>query len=288
MAASDRLVRLILRWSILGGLPLAAASCTVVERDGATVAVPLSDSMPADTSHVQVALTPEFNPTLPPKKPAGELEKLGKMWEDALAAEQKLLGTQRLRDGMAGLQDFTGADGIPIHGELKDALFTSLNAREYLAYELVHPESWSEDEVGTGIWAGQIQGIARKLPKIASGDQPSERQMEALRKDTIGLKKIVLECLTTNKSVSIPMLRIIAEFKIFPAVGPLVAIYQDQAIKDDLILTTLVQLMEKGMYWDWLKSDPFKAMLIDPDGMAPLSRQNADAIIGFAQAFAAR
>lgn len=247
--------------------------------------IALQDSVIADT--VQQALDSlEVDTLLPPMKPQAERRQLQKYWEDALALEQRLLSTEALDRSVAELKDFVGDDGIPIRGELKDAEFAKLSMRELLAYQIMHPESWAEVEGKQQTRAGQILGISRKLPQDIDGFEPSDRQMSALRKDTNALKSIVLECLDKNHVASIPLLRIIAEFKIREAILPLVSIYAAQTIKDDLILTTLTLLMEKAMYWKWLKSEPFKVMLLDANGTAALTEQNIAEILEFARQFA--
>jgi hypothetical protein len=247
----------------------------------------VADSLQADTNRAKpAALVPP--PSMPALKSAAALQQLEMMHAAALAAERKLLSSPALDKAMDALKDFVGADGIAIHGEIAEPQFVALSIRERLAYTLWHPEGYAEDESSANAWAGQVQGIARRLPSDLEGDVPRDRQIVALRKDTTALKKVVLECLRTNNSVSIPLMRIIADFKIFDATLPLIDIYHTQTTKDDLILTTLSILMEKGMYWKWLQSETFKAMLVDPNGMIPWTAASAEAFIAFAQSFAAR
>ncbi len=277
----ERLKHSLLGLCLMFTLTWSACKQSVSE---AKPVVVLQDSTKADT--VQQALDSlAVDTLLPPMKSQAARRQLQTYWEDALALERALLGNENLNRSILELKDFVGDDGIPIRGELKDAEFAKLSVRELLAYQIMHPESWAEVEGNQQTRAGQILGISRKLPQDAEGFEPSERQMSALRKDTSALKNIVLECLEQDHAASIPLLRIISEFKIREAILPLVSIYQAQTVKDDLILTTLTLLMEKSMYWKWLKSDPFKSMLLDVTGTAALTEENAAQILEFARQF---
>jgi hypothetical protein len=228
-----------------------------------------------------------FDPSLPPAKPKAELDALNKIWRDALEADRKWLVSERLEDWMKGLKDTDDEDGMPVHGLLTDAQFASLTTKEKLGYAMFHPEGWSQNCAEFSESAGHIQAISRMLPYDETGDFWSDRQMDALRKDSVAVKKIILECISTNNTVSIPMMHNISEFKVWAAIPKLIEIYNAQTTKDDLLLTTMIALMERASFWKWINSDLNKAMVGDENGIIALTPENAQQIIDYAQKFAA-
>ncbi len=227
-----------------------------------------------------------LDPSLPPQKSRKEIDALNKRWGDAWEADREFLMTDRLEKWLKAIPDSSDADGYPIRLKLKKEQFAALDAKELLAYQMFHPEEWSQNCAEFGVAAGYIQAISRNLPYEDDGDYWSERQMAALIKDSVAVGKVVLECLSTNKSPSIPLMRAIAELKVKEAILPLIDIYESQEIKDDLILTTLVELMERANYWKWVYSPTCKLMVVSEGNVLPLDAPTIAEILKFAREFA--
>ncbi|MEY3444244.1 MAG: hypothetical protein RLZZ519_2525, partial [Bacteroidota bacterium] len=227
-----------------------------------------------------------LDPSLPPQKSPKEIDVLNKRWGDAWESNHAFLMTDRLEKWLAAIPDSSDGDGYPIRLNLKKDQFAALDAREKLAYQMFHPEEWSQNCAEFGVAAGYIQAISRNLPYDEDGDYWSERQMAALIKDSVAVGKVILECLSTNKSPSIPLMRAIAELKVKDAILPLIDIYESQEIKDDLILTTLIELMERANYWKWVYSPTCKSMVVSEGNVLPLDSATIAEILKFAREFA--
>lgn len=182
---------------------------------------------------------------------------------------------------------YSGDDPAP-NVALDDTQFQALTSQEKLAYQLFYPEDYAQSGLGHRAFSGNVLAISRKLPALADGLAPSERQMQAVRKDSNAIKKIILNSLETNRAASVELLYDIVALKLIKAIPLLIQIYQGQALKDDLLLTTLVALMEHSNFWPWIYSPEFKAMLVDPNETIPLTPPNIDKIITMAQKLASR
>jgi hypothetical protein len=293
------------------------AACTGQTSASSNDAPVMGDFAPADTPAHDSILLPEDDleddPNRPAEKGEEELAQLQKQWTDAYQAERKLLMTNRLQAWIDELYAQADPNDISFRPQLTADQFAALSFREVFAYQMYYPEDWSQVYDVTHAYAGKIQAICRKLPEENTGyfltdrdkevlnndttarplpDQRgyhwSERQLEALYKDTAEVRKIILECLNTNHAVSIPMMRNIAKFNVKAALIPLIHIYRSQPVKDDLILTTLVELMERLNFWDWVYSPECKAMVVDDYGTLPLTAANVEEIVKYAEKLAAK
>jgi hypothetical protein len=84
----------------------------------------------------------------------------------------------------------------------------------------------------------------------------------------------------------LPLLRVIVSVDLREAIPALCNVYKDQAVKDDLILTTLIELMNSGGYKpiDQLYADP----KVNPRrrDWLPMDDVTADKILYHARKFA--
>lgn len=272
------------------GLMVALQSCTEgtsnktlgPDTTADTQAIALPDSV-LDTAK---GYNLHLEPGLPPQKSRKEIDILNKRWGDAWQIEYDYLVTDQLEKWLKAIEDSTDEDGWPIRRKLKKDQFAALNAQELLAYHMFHPEEWSQNCAEFGVSAGYIQGISRALPYDEDGNYWSERQMAALIKDSVAVGAVVVECLQKHKTASIPMMRAVAELKVKEAVVPLIAIYEAQEVKDDLILTTLIELMERANYWKWVYSPTGKQIVVTHGNVLPLDSATIADILKFAREFA--
>jgi hypothetical protein len=295
------------------------ASCA-----GSTTPTPHTSSIVADyveadspvSSMDTVPVMTEVEPPLPPMKSSAELGRLQAQWAAAHAAERTFLMSSRLQRWLKELKATMDPNDPSVRPQLTDDQFGALSVKEMLAYQMYYPEDWSQLCLFSNTYAGRAAGIARALPQenmvyivdsgkleylpadsnmtlealdivpFASGYHWSDRQLEALRKDSVAVKRLVLECLATHGQVSIAMMRTIANFKIKEAILPLMDIYRRQAVKDELILTTIMEIMERSNYWKWIYSPVCKSVVAAPYEVIPLTQTNLDEIFKHAQTFA--
>jgi hypothetical protein len=312
------------KW-IYGGLLAACGAVTIVactsQSSASTGDAPLMSSLtvvdsPATDSTIFPETAISQDPNQPAFKSQTEIEALQKRWKDAYEAERQLLLSKRLQ---LWLEDLYGLDdpNMPdVRAKLTDEQFEALSFKEKLAYQMYYPEDWSQNCKVFWSYGGIYQAIARELPQENTGyfyterdeealhkdttagrqvflpDQAgfhwSERQLEALYRDTAEVKRIVLETMATTQTVSIPMMRTIVKFNVKAALLPLIDIYRKQTVKDDLILTTLMELMERLNFFDWIYSPLCKAIVVDENYTLPLTQANADEIISYAEKLAAK
>lgn len=276
--------RLLAMWVFLAAFAMGCTQSASPLPEPPAIQAPTALVTDQDHSSLPASGQAMQAPAYPPSKPDAEIAALRQQWSAALATERKTLMTDRLEQWLAALEnnDGQGATLLP------DAQFAELTTQELLAFLMLHPEDWIQDDSPEVSPAGQIQAISRHLPHDSTHLFPSERQVEALRRDSNVVKRMVVDCISLHKAVSIPMLRTVVEFKLRKAILPLIAVYKSQTTKDDLILTTLAELMERSNFWEWVNGPLCKAMAVDAHGTIPLTRENADNIIAYAQRLAAK
>lgn len=281
----------VLRWLWLPCLVIAFAGCNDTAPANAhspeTVADSQSIAAPDSLTKPLGADDLHLDPSLPPQKPGKEIDVLNKRWNDAWEKEYDYLVSKRLQGWLDAIPDSSDEEGWPIRLKLDNQKFEELNAAELLAYQMFHPEEWSQNCAEFGEAAGNVQAISRFFPNDEDGNYWSERQMAALIKDSVAVKAVILECLSQHQVASISLMRTIAELGVREAVMPLIDIYNAQEeVKDDLILTTLMQLMERANYWKWVYSPTCKSMVVADGYFLPLDEATIGEILKFAREFA--
>lgn len=221
-----------------------------------------------------------------PLKPQEVLAQLRSGWDAALDAEKKFLLSPRLRGWIEDLETQSDPASPGSRAVLDEGRYAQLNPQERLAYRLFYPEGQLEDGEYEVSYAGQMMCISRWLPDDPQGRYLSARQMTDVLRDTSAIRPMILDCIATNGSVSIPMMQEIVRSKFKRSLPALIAVYERQAVKDDLLLTTLSEVMEKSNFWEWLKGNVCHQMVLDPNGTAPLSPENIAEIIAYARKFA--
>ena len=151
-------------------------------------------------------------------------------------------------------------DGMPVYGKLETGKFHQLTVSEGFYYYFVHPEYWDQICAEASFQSGDVLAIAANLPWTGDGDYPSERQSEFVKKHEEEIKSMILACMERNMSISPEMMQVIVDLKMKTAIPTLLKIYKTQdAPKEDLILTTLITLMDKAEFPDWEQSEIKKA-----------------------------
>lgn len=222
----------------------------------------------------------------PEAKPEKVQAQLRREWEAAEEAEKRFLGTPRLVGWVGELKETQDEDGMPLYGKLPDARFGSLTVKEHLYYSLFHPENWDQICAEFLFDAGLVKAISGSLP-YGNGDYPSDRQQKALeaRLDSVGT--YVVECLQANQGLSPTLMHLVVDYKIREAIPVLMDIYKSQPLKDDLILTTMIELMRNAEYPGWMESDLNKELGGSMRDYVALTPTNADKIMFYAKKFAA-
>jgi hypothetical protein len=269
------------KWILLGLLIGGTSACGSKEQ--ATGAIAASQDS-VGTLEINLEETAYEEPPRPDPKSDAELAALKTAWEAAVVAEKKFLDNPQLEQWIAGLKTTEDEDGMPVYGKLDAAKFDALTPKEILHYTTFHPESWDQICAEFMFDAGTVKAISPNLPM--SGDYASERQAAAMKAHQEAIAGIVVACLNATQTVSEQMLHTIVEQDMRVAIGPLVEIYRTQKVKDDLILSALIELMEQAEYAAWVSSEPRKHVHDVWTEWMPLTAENADQIIYYAQKFA--
>lgn len=230
--------------------------------------------------------TPQASQPPMPLKSQDVLDQLQRGWDAALEAERKTLLSARLRGWIEELESQSDPASPGSRAVLDKDRYAQLNPQERLAYRIFYPEGQLEDGEYERSFAGQMMCISRFLPEDPDGRYLSARQMADMLRDTAEVRPMILDCIVQNGTVSIPLMREIGTSKYKRCLPALIAIYERQAVKDDLILTTLSEVMEKSNFWEWLKGSVSHQMILDPNATAPLTPQNVAEIIAYARKFA--
>ena len=69
------------------------------------------------------------------------------------------------------------------------------------------------------------------------------------------IKALIVESIRSTKMVSQQMMHAVSQYDVREAIVPMIEIYQNQKPKDDLILTTFMEMMAMGDYAEWKSSD---------------------------------
>lgn len=273
-------------------LALLAVSCQQNAADASQSSISGADS--ANTNATPAADLAEGSGAMrPTPKSEEERAKIEKQWADAIAAEKKFLGSPKLIGWMGDLKFTTDEDGFDQPGKLTDAQFKGLSFSEKFCYYLFHPEMASQNCSMAFFDVGLIQGISGSLP-FDGEEYPSDRQLEAMNTQKAELEKWILKSISTNKAISIPMMQAVVAFEVKSAIVPLLDLYQQQTVKDDLLLSTCIEMMRKAEYADWSSSNVATEMREEMGGdyqgemrdFAALNDANVQEIIALAKKFA--
>lgn len=273
-------------------LALLAVSCQQNAADAGQSAISGADSAKNNATQAPDVIDAE-GANRPALKSEADRTKIKQQWADAIAAEKKLLGSPKLIGWMGDLKFTTDEDGFDQPGKLTDAQFKGLSFSEKFCYYLFHPEMASQNCSMAFFDVGLIQGISGSLP-FDGEEYPSDRQLEAMNTQKAELEKWILKSISTNKEISIPMMQAVVAFEVKSAIVPLLDLYQQQTVKDDLLLSTCIEMMRKAEYADWSSSNVATEMREEMGGdyqgemrdFAALNDANVQEIIALAKKFA--
>ncbi len=222
----------------------------------------------------------------PKEKPKADLEALRERRKTAFKDEKNFFETPRIESWISKLKIGEDEDGMPEYGKLETGKFHQLTSKEGFYYYFVHPELWDQICAETAFEAGDVMAISQNLPWTGGGDYPSEKQTELVKSNMEEIEGMILNCLEDNQQVSPEMMAVIVELEMKSAVPVLLKIFERQsAPKDDLILTTLVTLMNHAKFPDWQGSDLDEAFGEKWYESIELNETNVDKICYFAKKF---
>lgn len=283
-----------IRFAIFVSLTLALAACNQQPSATTSSTSNAADSNLVADTNATMATASEAEPQRPAPKSEAEQAKVRQQWADAVAAEKKFLGSPKLLGWIDGLKSTTDEDGFDQPGKLTDAQYKGLSLQEKLCYYLFHPEVSSQNCSMAFFDAGLIQGISGSLP-FGSEEFPSERQMQSMESQKADVANWIVKSITTNKAASVELMQAVVAFDVKQAIGLLTDLYNSQSTKDDLILSTFIELMRKAEYAPWMNSDIAKEMQAPMGGdeyggemrdYAPLNQANVDKVLALAKEFA--
>lgn len=230
-----------------------------------------------------------FDPyaNMPKPKSDEELRLLREQEGKALAGEKAYFGTPRLVEWISGLGEDTDEDGFPVYQKLTDEQFGSLTVKEYIYYYLFYAESWDQVCAEAMVAAGEVKALSRELPYDMSGDYQSDRQSKSLKNNVDSVDYYLLDCIQSHKMASTDMLRMVVMQDLVDAIPSLIEGYREQLPRNDLYLTTMIELMTQAKYDPWAESDLEKSFGDAYWATIELNEVNADKVIYYAKNFAA-
>lgn len=276
-------------------LCLAVAACK--DKTASTGNATSSDSVNATAAPATATndgASMEEGPGRPALKSESDVNAIKQQWEATASAEKEFLASPKFIAMVEKLEGQTDEDGFEQPGQLSEAQFAKLNVKEQLYYFLFHPEVSSQNCDMAMFDAGLIQGISAWLPHGEELYQ-SERQTNALASNKTEVVKLAKECLSKNKALSVPMMQMIAGMQLKELIVPMVDAYNAQTVKDDLLLTTGIEMMRMQQWPEWLSSNVAKEMDSEAGGeygglrdYAALTPENVAEVTALAKKFAAQ
>lgn len=228
----------------------------------------------------------DFYARIPKEKDAAELAALRKAREASGEAQMTFFSTMHVKEWMAGLEEKEDEDGMPLLETLPDQQFQQLTTKEHIYYHLAYPEEWSQNCAEMYFMPGNVKAIARYLPFADDGYYLSERQTKYMENNRDSVSYWVKSFLKDRKALTTEMLNLIADLKLKSAIPDMARIYRSQATKDDLILTTLIQMMVQAEYPGWTQSKLAKEGWDKEMDVLELNQVNADMVLMYAEKYA--
>lgn len=241
----------------------------------------------SETEKEEAAVEEEYDPwaNLPEPKSDEELRLLKLRQIEAQDAEKAYFGSASLEEWISDLGETEDEDGMLDFLKLSDEHFASLTIKESIYYYLFYPESWDQICAEILVYAGEVKAISSNLPYDLSGAYQTDRQRESLRKNSDSVDFYLVDCIRTNRMASTEMLRLVVERNLSEAIPVLVEGYREQIPRNDLYLTTMIQLMSIDKFKPWENSDIYQDFELHSWSRIALNEVNADKIIYYAQQF---
>lgn len=137
--------------------------------------------------------------------------------------------------------------------------YDALSLREQFTYTMIHPEMYAQNCSIFVPQANEDQKISGYLISWTNEETWSDRQLHFLEKNRDSVMAIIKESVTRSKRMGVNYKDALVEINAWEMIPFLTAYYKENK-KDKDILTTLMLLMKKGNYADFVKSQSYRIL----------------------------
>ncbi len=153
------------------------------------------------------------------------------------------------------LSDYDNSDiGI---SPLPQKDYDALSLREKFTYTMIHPEMYAQNCAIFVPQSNEDQKIFGYLISWMNEETWSDRQLQFLVQNRDSVMAIIKESVTRSKRMGVNYKDALVEINAWETIPFLISYYNGNK-KDKDIITTLMLLMKKGNYADFLKSKSYK------------------------------
>ncbi|MGE9315060.1 hypothetical protein ACLOAU_25640 [Niabella sp. CJ426] len=135
--------------------------------------------------------------------------------------------------------------------------YEALSLREKFTYTMIHPEMYAQNCAIFVPQTNEDQKIFGYLISWMNEETWSDRQLQFLTKNRDSVMAIIKESVIRSRRMGVNYKDALVEINAWEMIPFLVSYYKENK-KDKDILTTLMLLMKKGNYADFVKSKSYK------------------------------
>jgi len=135
--------------------------------------------------------------------------------------------------------------------------YDALSLREKFTYTMIHPEMYAQNCAIFVPQTNEDQKIFGYLVSWMNEETWSDRQLQFLTKNRDSVMAIIKESVMRSKRMGVNYKDALVEVNAWEMIPFLVSYYKENK-KDKDVLTTLMLLMKKGKYADFVKSQSYK------------------------------
>lgn len=135
--------------------------------------------------------------------------------------------------------------------------YDALSLREKFTYTMIHPEMYAQNCAIFVPQTNEDQKIFGYLISWMNEETWSDRQLDFLQKNRDSVMAIIKESVTRSKRMGVNYKDALVEINAWEMIPFLISYYQENK-KDKDVLTTLMLLMRKGNFSDFIKSKSFR------------------------------
>lgn len=135
--------------------------------------------------------------------------------------------------------------------------YNALSLREKFTYTMIHPEMYAQNCAIFVPQTNEDQKIFGYLISWMNEETWSDRQLSFLTKNRDSVMAIIKESVGRSKRMGVNYKDALVEINAWEMIPFLISYYKENK-KDKDVLTTLMLLMKKGNYTDFVKSQSYK------------------------------
>jgi len=165
--------------------------------------------------------------------------------------------------------------------------YDALSLREKFTYTMIHPEMYAQNCAIFVPQTNEDQKIFGYLISWMNEETWSDRQLQFLLQNRDSAMAIIKESVTRSKRMGVNYKDALVEINAWEMIPFLISYYRENK-KDKDVLTTLMLLMKKGNYADFIKSMSYKNLYSvesNYESSMSFNKANEDLTIQRAQAY---